>query len=169
MAHSADVLTLEEAHWRVMSKITEVERFLQRHTTIGSLHLEQWAEAGDLQQKLAHRLSIMKILWHAEPDEARFHGMRDWITVIEDKVRTKLRAMDVFVRVRERRLLNEHNAGVQITPDPAGGGVLPWREEATTNTTTGLNIDTAGRRKTLTRQAGDTGEPHPRYSSIQDQ
>ena len=145
MAHSADLLTLEKAHWRVMSKITEVERFLQLHTTVGSLCSEQWAEAGDLQWKLAHRLLILKILWHAEPDEVRFHGMSNWITVIEDEVRTKLRAMEVFVRVRERRLPSEHNAGVQTTPDPAGGGVVPQREEATTNTITGLSIDTVGR------------------------
>ena len=30
--------------------------------------------------------------------------MSDWITVIEDEVRTKLRAMEVFVQVRERRI-----------------------------------------------------------------
>ena len=70
-----------------MSKITEVERFLQQHTTVGSLRSEQWAEAGDLQRKLAHRVLILKILWHAEPDEAKFHSMSDWITVIEDEVR----------------------------------------------------------------------------------
>ena len=74
-------------------------------------------------------------------------------------MRTKLRVMEVFVRVRERRLPSEHNAGVQTTPDPADGGVVPEREEATTNTATGLSIDSAGRGKTLTRRAGDMGEP----------
>ena len=137
-----------------MSKITEVEKFLQRHTTVGNLRPEQWTEAGEFQGKLTHRLLI---LWHAEPDKARFYGMSTWITVIEDEVRTKLRAMEVFIRVRERRLPYAHNAGVQ-TPDPAGGGIVPRREEAMI-VDTGLNIDTAGRRKTLTQQMGDMGEP----------
>ena len=73
-------------------------------------------------------------------------------------MRAQLRAIEVLVRVGERRLPSEHNAGVQTTPDPADGGAVPRRQEATTNTTTGLSIDTAGRRKTLTRRAGDTGE-----------
>ena len=53
MAQPADGLKLEEAHWRVMSKITEVEKFLQQHTypnADGNLRPEQWAEAEDLQQ-----------------------------------------------------------------------------------------------------------------------
>ena len=52
---------------------------------------------------------------------------------IEDEVKTKIRAIKVFVQVRERRFLSEHNTSVQTTPDPAaGGGVLPQRGGATT-------------------------------------
>jgi hypothetical protein len=29
--------------------------------------------------------------------------MRDWITLIEDEVRTKLRVMEVFIRARKKR------------------------------------------------------------------
>jgi hypothetical protein len=65
MAQQADGLTLEEAHWRVMSKITEIEKFLQQNTypfTDGNLCPEQWTEAEDLQRRLEHRLSMMKML-----------------------------------------------------------------------------------------------------------
>ena len=49
MALSAGDLTMEEAHWRVMSKSTEIKKFLQQHTyanVVGNLRSEQWAEAG---------------------------------------------------------------------------------------------------------------------------
>ena len=123
----------EEAHWRVMSKITGVERSLQRRTTVGSLHSEQRAEANDLHRQLEQ--------------------------VFKDEVKTQLRAMEVFAQIGEKRLPSEHIAGVQTTPDLAGGGVIPRRDEVITNTATGLTIDTVGRRKTFTRQVEDTGEP----------
>jgi hypothetical protein len=37
--------------------------------------------------------------------------MSDWIAVIEDEARTKLKAMEVFTQIRETRLLAEHDAG----------------------------------------------------------
>ena len=43
------------------------------------------------------------ILWLSEPNEARYHGISNWITTIKDEVRTKLRALEVFIRARERR------------------------------------------------------------------
>ena len=141
-----------------MTKITEIEEFIRRRMTVGSLRSTPWAEAGDLQRMLAHQLSILKILWYAEPDEVRFENLSDWITVIEVEVRTKLRAMEVFIQVRTMRTLTGHDVGVQTTTDPAGGGFVLHSTEATTNTNTRLNIDTVVRHKTLTLRAGDTGE-----------
>ena len=37
LALSRQILTLEEAYWRVMSKIIEVEDFLQRYMTVETL------------------------------------------------------------------------------------------------------------------------------------
>jgi hypothetical protein len=59
MAHSTDGLTMEEAHSKIEAKITEIKGFIQRHTTVGSLGSEQWAEAGALQRKLENRLSYL--------------------------------------------------------------------------------------------------------------
>lgn len=132
MAQSADVLTLEEAHWRVMSKITEVETFLQQHTTVGGLHQSQRARAGELHRTLARQSSILRILWHAEPNEARYHNMREWINVIEDEVETKLRAMEVFALVREKQYLDDSQAGAQATSSHVGWIVLPQRQGAKT-------------------------------------
>ena len=101
-------------------------------------------------RRLAHRLSMLKILWYAEPDEVKFEDMSNWISVIEDEEKTKLKAMELFVRIREMRLPTEHKAGVQTATDPAGGSVVLQNMEATTNTDTKTSIDTAGRCKTLT-------------------
>ena len=78
--------------------------------------------------------------------------------VVEDKVRTKLKALELFTRIRTMRTPGECDAGVQKTTDPAGGGFALQEAEAMTNTDTRLDIDAADRQETLTRQAGDTGE-----------
>ena len=93
------------------------------------------------------------ILCYAKPDEVRFENLSDWITVIEDEVKMKLRAMEVFIRVRTMRILTGHNTGVQKT-----GGFVLHDTEAMTNTDTGLNIDTVERHETLTPRAGDMGK-----------
>ena len=67
--------------------------------------------------------------------------MSRWITVIEDGVRTKLKAVEVFIRTREMRFLAQHNAGVQTDPTD----VKLQGTEAMTNTNTRLNIDTVER------------------------
>ena len=136
MAHPADVLTRGEArcHWRVMSRITEIERSLGRHTTVGNLCSKQRVEAQDLHQQLAR--------------------------IFDKEVKTQLGAREGFARIGEDRLPSEHGAGgVQTTPDPTGGGIISRRDEVITNTATGLTIDTAGRRGTLTQHREDTGEP----------
>ena len=69
MAQPADGLTMEEAHTKIKTKITEIEGFIQRHKMVGSLGSEQRAEAGALQRKLEHRLLYLKILWYAEPND----------------------------------------------------------------------------------------------------
>jgi hypothetical protein len=112
-----------------------------------------------LQRRLANRLSIMKILWYAEPDEAKFEDLTDWITVIGDEVKKTLNVMEVFMQIREMRLLTEHDAGGETITDPAGVYVVLQDTEATTNTDTGLDTDTVERRGTLTPRAGETGEP----------
>jgi hypothetical protein len=159
MAQPADGLTLETAHKKLKTRITEIEGFIQQHTTVGSLGSEQRAEAGALQRKLEHRLSYLKILWYAKPDEVKFEELTDWITDVEDEVRRTLKVMEVFMKVREMRLKTEHNAGVKMITDPAGADVVLQSTEATTNTQKGLNNDAVEMHGTLTPRAGDTEEP----------
>ena len=98
---------------------------------VGSFHSAQWAEANDLQRTLAHWLSILKILWYAKPDEVKFEDMSDWITVIKDEVRTKLKAVAMFIWDGGMRLPTEHNAD---------DGVMPQDMEMEADTDIGLSI-----------------------------
>ena len=112
-----------------------------------------------MRRKLEHQLSILKILWYAEPDEVKFEDLSDWVTVIEDEVRRTLNVMEVFMQVREMRLLTEHDAGVKTITDPDGVDVGLQDTEATTNTDMGLKTDAVEMHRTLTPRAGDTEEP----------
>ena len=160
MAQSATNLTLGTAHKKLKTQITEIERFLQRHAMVGCLDSTQQTEAGKLRQKLERRLGYLKILWYAEPNEAKFEELTEWITRVDDEVRRRVNVMTVFMRARGTRLKTEHDeGGKSITDHPAGVAVVLQGTEATTNATNGLNTDTVEMRGTLTPRAGDTEEP----------
>ena len=106
------------------------------------------------------RSLLLRILWLSKPNEARYHGISDWIATIKDEVRTKLRALEVFIRAREKRCPYPLNVGIQPRGHPRGPAadkIVPRQEEATTFDT-GLNIDTVGNHTTLTQRMGDVGE-----------
>jgi hypothetical protein len=100
MAQSATNLTLGPAHKRLKTKITEIDRFLQLHAMVGSLDSTQQTEAGDLRQKLERRLGYLKILWYAEPNEAKFEELTEWIAGVDDEVWRTIRVMMVFMRAQ---------------------------------------------------------------------
>jgi hypothetical protein len=101
MAHSAtDNLTLGTAHKKLTTKIAEINAFLQRHAMVGSLDTILQTEAGDLRKQLRHRLGYLKILWHAEPNVAKFKELQEWITGVDDEVRQKIHVLTVFMRAR---------------------------------------------------------------------
>jgi hypothetical protein len=160
MAQSATNLTLGTAHKKLKTQITEIERFLQQHAMVGCLASTQQTEAGELRQKLEHRLGYLKILWYAEPNEDKFEELTEWITGVEDEVRRIINVMTVFMRARGTRLKTEHNeGGKSITDHPAGVAVVLQETEATTNAQNGLNTDTVEMHGTLTPRGGDTEEP----------
>ena len=45
----ATVTTLEEAHKKVTSKLTDIENFDRQHMTVGHLLEDPWKEESDLQ------------------------------------------------------------------------------------------------------------------------
>ena len=101
MAQSATTnLTLGTAHDKLKTKITGIDRFLQRHVMVGCLDSTQQTEAGELRQKLEHRLGYLKILWYTEPNEAKFEELTEWITGVDDEVRRIINVMTVFTRAR---------------------------------------------------------------------
>jgi hypothetical protein len=158
MAQSAtDNLTLGTAHKKLTTKITEINKFLERHAMVGSLDTILQTEAGELRQQLRHRLGYLKILWHAEPNVAKFEELQEWITGVEDEVRQIIHVLTVFMRSRGARLKTGHDKdGGSTTNYPAGFAVVLQETEAATNAQTGLNIDTVEMRGTLTPEAKDT-------------
>ena len=124
--------------------------------TGGYLQPGPWAEADYLQRTAKHRVFILVLLWHAESDVVKFNNIWEWITIVEDKVATKIKALEIFKRLRTTRDRNDAGAH-QTDTGPAGGGfVLQVREAATNDTDTGSNIDTVDKRETLIPKVGDT-------------
>ena len=160
MAQSAtDNLTLGTAHKKLTTKIAEINTFLQRHAMVGSLDTILQTEAGDLRKQLRHRLGYLKILWHAEPNVAKFEELQEWITGVDDEVRQKIHVLTVFMRARGARLTEHDKDGRSATDHPAGVAVVLPETEAATNAQTGLNIDTVEMREAQTPGANDTEGP----------
>ena len=160
MAQSAtDNLALGTAHKKLTTKIAEINTFLQRHAMVGSLNTILQTEAGDLRKQLRHRLGYLKILWHAEPNVAKFEELQEWITGVDDEVRQKIHVLMVFMRARGARLTEHDKDGRSGTNHPAGAAIVLPETEAVTNAQTGLNIDTVEMRETQTPGANDTEGP----------
>ena len=100
LAGPGPILTLEEAYWRVMSKITEVEDFLHRHTTVGSITYGQRIKAGELHRTLTNQTMYLQLVWRSEPDEATFYNTRDWVEIIEEETATKLEAINDILNLK---------------------------------------------------------------------
>ena len=43
---------------------------------------------------------LFNILWQAEPNEARFEDLPEWVAIVEDEARTKLKALELFMQLQ---------------------------------------------------------------------
>ena len=105
MSHAGPtpIPTLEDTHKKVIGKLTNIEHFIQQHMMVGHLLKDPLVEASKLQYTMAHHVSIFKILWQAELTEARFENLRECVAIIDSEVRTKLRALELFMRLRKKQ------------------------------------------------------------------
>ena len=94
LAETEPILTLEEALWRVMSKLAEVEYFRQRYKSVGCFVNNQCFEAGELKRTLTNQTRYLDLIWHSESNKARFLTTWEWVEIVPEETSVKVAAID---------------------------------------------------------------------------
>ena len=95
--------TLEDSYDSLMANSSRVIRLIERHMAIGHLLKNPWEEAHNLRTATAHDAFLFDCLWRSEPNGARFENLREWVAVVKADARSKLKALDLFIRLQERQ------------------------------------------------------------------
>ena len=111
MAQSADVPrrasrplpTLEDSYASLMANSARIVRLIDQHMAVGHLLETPWEEARTLRNMTSHDEFIFDVLWRSEPDPRRFEDLREWVAVVKTDARSKIKALDLFMRLRERQ------------------------------------------------------------------
>ena len=93
LAGENPALTLEEAYWRVISTITEVDDLTYVCTTTGFTTPNQRLEADNLHRMLVDQNIYLRDVWRNEANIEKLYNTRELIQIIDEDVLAKLEAM----------------------------------------------------------------------------
>ena len=93
LAGEHHALSLEEAYWRVMSKITEVDDFTYVCNKAGFTTSHQRREADNLRHILVDQNTCLHTVWQNEADVEKLYNTRELMEIINEEVITKLADM----------------------------------------------------------------------------
>ena len=125
--------------------------------TVGHLLEDPWKEAANLQQTIAHGVSMFKILWQAKPNEARFDNLREWVTIAVIEVKTNLKALELFMRLWTKEQQNGPRKSIPPTTNPFEGNLAPLGKGMKDIAEAGPEVDTAAGQMRTTPQKGNGG------------
>ena len=86
-------LTLEEAYWKVISTITEVDDLTYVCTTTGFTTPNQRLEADNLHRMLVDQNIYLRDVWQNEANIEKLYNTRELIQIIDKDVSAKLAAI----------------------------------------------------------------------------
>ena len=93
LAGKNPALTLEEAYWRVISTITEVNDLTYICTKAGFTTSNQQLEADNLHCILVDQNIYLNVVWQNEANIEKLYNTRELIQIIDEEVLAKLAAM----------------------------------------------------------------------------
>ena len=103
LAGPKPIPTLEDAYELIMDKFTSIIHFIQRHMTVGHLLEDPLEEARELRNKMDRQVLLFDCLWQSKPDEARVEDLREWVAIVKNNAKTKLKALELIMLLQEKR------------------------------------------------------------------
>ena len=91
------LLTLEEAYWKVMATLTEVEDFITQCKAVGHVTRDRRYEADILSHTLTKQIVYLNLIWSSEPDEDKFHNAREWVEIIAKEADVMLTSVNTVM------------------------------------------------------------------------
>ena len=91
--------TLEEAYWKVMTTLTEVEDFVIQCKAVDHVTHELRREAGVLHRTLTNETFYMDALWRSEGNVAKFNNAKTWIEMIAQETILTLASVDTVMAI----------------------------------------------------------------------
>lgn len=64
---------------------------------------DPWDEALALRKAMSRTAHLFDCLWRSEPDPERFENLREWVSVVHADAKTKLTAIELFVKLQQRK------------------------------------------------------------------
>ena len=95
--------TLEDSYNSLMANSARIVQLVDRHMAIGHLLETPWEEARTLRDRTTNDEFLFDCLWRSEPDAKKFENLREWVAVVKTDARSKIKALDLFMRLRERQ------------------------------------------------------------------
>jgi hypothetical protein len=85
-------------------------QFLHRQMAQGHCLQDPWNEACTLRNAMSRTAHLFDCLWRSEPDPDRFENLREWVFVVHTNAKTKLKAIELFVKLQQRRRQRPHES-----------------------------------------------------------
>ena len=64
---------------------------------------DRWYEACTLWNTMSRTALLFDCLWRSEPNPDRFENLREWVSIIHTDAKTKLKALELFVKFQQRK------------------------------------------------------------------
>ena len=96
--------TLEETYALLMEHSAQTVQFLHQQMAQGHRLQDPWT----LWNSMSPTAHLFDCLWRSEPDPARFKNLREWVLVVHTDAKTKLKALELFVKLQQRKRQRSH-------------------------------------------------------------
>ena len=101
--------TLEDTYELLMTYSARTVYFLHQQMANGHRLPDPWDEACALRKAMTRTTHLFNCLWRSEGDSERFENLREWVFVVHTDTKTKLTAIDLFVKLEQRKRQRRSN------------------------------------------------------------
>ena len=109
--------TLDDTYELLMTYSTRIVYFLHHQMANGHRLPDPWEEACALEKAMTRTTHMFFCLWQSEGDPKRFENIREWASIVHEDAKTKLTAIELFVKLERRRRQRRSSETDTLSPE----------------------------------------------------